>query len=159
MKQVLLPHHFKKIGWLLLLTGSIGTILLSVTNFEIAALTTKTFAIWSDGDNGKSRFFSLLQTNLSLTLSCLFVLIGSGLLVFSREKTEDEFVAALRLNALLWATAVNSVVLLLAILFVYGLPFISILFYNMFTVPIIFILRFYYLLYKQSKALMHEEQH
>jgi hypothetical protein len=69
---------------------------------------------------------------------------------FSKEKNEDEFIANLRLSSLLWAVLVNYGLLLLAFVFVYGFPFLNVMVYNMFTVLIIFIARFNYILHRNS---------
>ena len=68
-----------------------------------------------------------------------------------KEKKEDEYISKLRLSSLLWAVLINYTLLLLAFLFVYGEPFIPIIIYSMFTVLIIFIARFNYILYRNSK--------
>ena len=76
---------------------------------------------------------------------------------FSKEKREDEFIAKLRLSSLLWAVWVNYVLLLFAFLFVYGTSFLTVMIYNMFTVLIIFIVRFNYILYKNAKSVSDEK--
>jgi len=75
------------------------------------------------------------------------------MIIFSKEKIEDEFINTIRLNALQWAVFTNYLCLLLAIIFVYGIPFFNIMVYNMFTVILIYIPRFYYLLWKISKTI------
>ena len=76
---------------------------------------------------------------------------------FSKEKQEDEFIAEVRLNSLLWAVAVNYILLLLAFIFVYGTPFLQVMIYNMFTILVIFIARFHYILYKNCKTFSDEK--
>ncbi len=86
-----------------------------------------------------------------------FFIIGALLVSFSKEKNEDEFIAEIRLSSLLWAVWVSYILLLVAFLIVYGTPFFEIMVYNMFTVLIIFIVRFNYILYKNSKAVSDEK--
>jgi fatty acid desaturase len=80
------------------------------------------------------------------------VLVG-----FSKEKEEDEFIRELRLSSLLWAVLISYALLLLAFLTIYGFAFFSVMVYNMFTVLVIFIIRFHYLLYKNAKGLPNEK--
>jgi hypothetical protein len=58
---------------------------------------------------------------------------------------------------LLWAVFVNYILLLLSFIFIYGTRFFNVMLYNMFTVLIIFIARFNYVLYKNSKSLKNEK--
>jgi len=76
---------------------------------------------------------------------------------FSKEKNEDEFIAEIRLSSLLWAVCVSYTLLLVAFLFVYGSPFFEVMIYNMFTVLIIFIVRFNYILYKNTRTVSDEK--
>ena len=69
---------------------------------------------------------------------------------FSKEKNEDEYIANLRLSSLMWAVWVNYVLLLLCFIFVYGMGFLHVMIYNMFTVLIIFIGRFNLILFKNK---------
>ena len=73
------------------------------------------------------------------------------------EKNEDEYIAGLRLSSLLWAVCVSYLLLLIAFVLVYGTPFLNVMVYNMFTVLIIFIIRFNYLLHKNSKIVPDEK--
>ena len=76
---------------------------------------------------------------------------------FSKEKNEDEFITEIRLSSLLWAVCVSYTLLLVAFLFVYGSPFFEVMIYNMFTVLIIFIVRFNYILYKNTRTVSDEK--
>jgi biotin transporter BioY len=84
-------------------------------------------------------------------------IIGALLVGFTKEKHEDEFIAELRLSSIFWAVWVNYIILLAAFLFVYGTPFLTVMIYNMFTVLIIFIVRFNFLLNKSTKAVPDEK--
>jgi uncharacterized membrane protein len=70
---------------------------------------------------------------------------------FSKEKNEDEFITNLRQSSLYWAVIVNYILLLFAFVFLYGIAFLNVMLYNMFTILIIFIVRFNYVLYRTSK--------
>jgi len=81
------------------------------------------------------------------------VLIGLIFIAFSREKIEDEFMMKLRLESLVAVVLISYSLLLLAILFVYGFGFFVALIYNMYTVLIIFIARFYWVKSRENKML------
>jgi hypothetical protein len=79
-------------------------------------------------------------------------IVGALFVGFSREKKEDEFIANLRLSSLMWAVWVNYILLLLAFIFIYGMGFLHVMIYNMFTVILIFIGRFNFILFKNKMS-------
>lgn len=95
--------------------------------------------------------------NISDEVASILIVIGGLLVGFSKTKDEDEFISKIRMESLIWATYVNYVILLLAVLFVFDMPFFSVLIYNMFTVLFIFIFRFHFLLFKSKKQLRYAE--
>ena len=66
-------------------------------------------------------------------------------------------VSKIRLESLVWATYVNYACLLFCILFIYGLPFFNIMVYNMFTLLLIFIIRFHWMLFQNNTLAGDEE--
>jgi hypothetical protein len=150
MTSLLLPHQFKKPGWFILIPAALAGILISIMDFDAQLLKGTVFAFVNDPLLGEDRFFSFIKTDLTNTVVGSLFIIGGLLVGFSREKKEDEYIAKLRLTSLLWAVWVSYILLLLAFLFIYGAIFFSVMVYNMFTVLIIFIIRFNFLLYKNS---------
>lgn len=154
---LLLPHKFKLIGWCLLIPATIAGIFLSYANFDALHINGWTFAIFNEPVFGESKSFGFIKTNMTNTIAGSIFIIGAMFVGFSKEKREDEFIAKLRLSSLMWAVWVNYFLLLLSFLFVYGTAFFNIMLYNMFTVLIIFITRFNYILYKNSKPVPDEK--
>ena len=161
-KALLLPHRFKKIGWFILVPATILGIILTFGDFDTEWFSTTVFAFFSDeiksgqfAEGGK--LFSFIHTNVTNTIVGVFFLVGSLLTAFSREKQEDEYIEKLRLSSLLWAVWVNYLLLLLAFIFVYGFAFLNVMIYNMFTILIIFIARFNYILYLNRKGVADEK--
>ncbi len=150
--KLLLPNKYKNIGWCLLIPATLLGIFMTATDFEISWLNVKVFAFLSDNQS-----FSFIKDNITNEIVGVLFIIGALFVGFSREKREDEFIANLRLSSLLWAVYVNYILLLLAFLFVYGTPFLSVMMYNMFTILIIFIVRFNYILYKNAKSMPDEK--
>jgi hypothetical protein len=156
-KKLLLPHRYKRIGWFILIPATILGVILTVNGDSPDWLHTKVFALFADEPLGQSRSFAIIDTDITYTIVGALFIIGALLVGFSKEKQEDEFIAGLRLSSLLWAVWVNYVLLLFAFLFIYGLSFLTVMEYNMFTVLIIFIVRFNYILYKNAIAIKDEK--
>lgn len=155
--KLLLPNKFKLIGWFLLIPATVLGVILTFTNFQADWLNAKVFVLFYDEVFGKSESFTFIETNMTNTVVGVIFVIGAMLIGFSKEKREDEFIAGLRLSSLLWAVWVNYILLLLAFLFVYGTAFLTVMVYNMFIILIIFIVRFNYILYKNSKTVSDEK--
>lgn len=157
MHKLLLPNKYKKVGWFILMPATILGIILMFTDFESMPLNTKVFAIVNNEILGKSQFFTFINTNVTNTLVGILFIVGALLVGFSKEKNEDEFIANLRLSSLLWAVLINYILLLFSFAFIYGTAFLNVMLYNMFTVLIIFIARFNYVLYSNSKSMSDEK--
>ena len=150
--KLLLPNRYKTMGWIILIPATILGFILAYNEFGAEWLNARVFAIATDGTLSNYSFFSFAYTNITNTVIGSLFIIGAMLVSFSKEKNEDEFIAELRLSSLLWAVCVSYLLLLIAFVFVYGTPFLDVMVYNMFTVLIIFIVRFNYLMYKNSKT-------
>ncbi len=155
--KLLLPNRYKKIGWFILVPSTILGIILCYNEFGADWIHAKVFAIANEGLLENYKYFSFTYANITNTVVGGLFIIGAMLVSFSKEKNEDEFITELRLSSLLWAVYVSYILLLIAFLFVYGTPFLDVMVYNMFTVLIIFIVRFNYILYKNSKSVSDEK--
>lgn len=155
--KLLLPNRYKKIGWVILIPATILGLILVYYEFSEDWLWANVFSIANDGTEGRYKYFFVRNTNITNTVIGSLFIIGAMFVSFSKEKNEDEYIANLRLSSLLWAVWVSYILLLAAFLLVYGTPFLDVMVYNMFTVLIIFITRFNYLMYKNSKAATHEK--
>jgi len=155
--QFLLPNRYKKVGWLILIPATIFGIILIFTGFDTMTFTAPVFAIFSSEILKGSHSFGFIHTDITNTVTGVLFIVGALLVGFSKERTEDEFISNLRLSSLLWAVFVNTILLLFCFLFIYGTAFLSVMLYNMFTVLIIFIARFNYVLYRNNKFLTDEK--
>ncbi|RAR49780.1 hypothetical protein B0I10_103201 [Flavobacterium lacus] len=156
MTNYLFPNRLKKIGWLLFIPSLIGAVLYSIYEPEFEFLNLRPLAIFND-NIFVSSFFTRTENNLLDEILCIFLIVGGMFVAFSKEKIEDEMVAKFRMESLVWATYVNYIILLVCVIFVYGMPFLTVMMYNMFTLLFFFILRFYWMIYKSSKALDNEK--
>jgi hypothetical protein len=86
------------------------------------------------------------------------VLIISGIIhSFSREKMEDEYISSIRLQALTWSIYVNYSLVLLATLLVFGLAYFHVMIIHLFSLIILFNLRFQLKLRSYYKSGADEE--
>lgn len=156
--KLLLPNYFKKIGWILLIPSALFGLFIIISDFELKFLDMKVFTIYSgSGVFQDPVLFGMINANLTGTLTGILFLIGAIFVAFSKEKSEDEFITKVRLESLLWATYINYGVLIFCFLFFYEFEFLYVMIFNMFTILIFFIIRFYYILYRANKSLSHEK--
>jgi hypothetical protein len=156
LSNSLLPYKYRKIGWLILIPSfllGISFALGGFNDFEPKCLDVKMVSIlFSDSGSNAGKFFSLVQVNLTNTIISTFIIVGALLVAFTKEKNENESIARIRLAALLWAVIVNYILLLTAIILIYGDHFLSVLIYSMFTPILLFIIRYNYVLRKYLKS-------
>lgn len=155
--KLLFPHAYKRVGWVILVPSTIAGLLLTYYGFEAKILKATVPAFFYDELLGTQYFFKLVRTDITVTCIGLLFIVGSILVGFSKEKREDEYIANLRLTSLLWAVYVNYGLLFIAFLFIYGTNFFNVMVYNMFTTLIIFIMRFNYLLYRNTQSSADEK--
>lgn len=156
----LLPNHFKRIGWLIFVPISIIGILWLIFNsdMDLTILNCKVFAIVSNqGLFNEADLFAVIENDISDEIIGILFIISSVFIVFSKEQNEDEYIRKIRLDSLVWSIYVNYAILILAMVFVYDLPFFWVLVFNMFTVLIFFIIRYNWAMYKFKKSTKNEE--
>lgn len=155
--KLLFPNNYKTAGWFILIPAIVMGIYLTAANFEPRWLDAKVFSFFPGDAFGNKQPFTFIYVNLTSTIVGILFITGALLVGFSKEKNEDEFIENLRLSSLLWAVFVNYVLLLVAFIFIYEMAFFTVMIYNMFTVLLIFIIRFNYILYKSSKSFPDEK--
>jgi len=86
-------------------------------------------------------------------IESMFLILPLTLMVwgYSKRHNEDEFVSSLRLESMQLAVYINYAVLLLANFFFYFLDFMIVMFLNLGTIALFFVLRFNYILWKYNK--------
>lgn len=153
----LFPNRFKKIGWLLFIPGIILGIVFLIYESDISLFDISVFAIAEEAILSDTTYFSILRNNVLDEITSLLLIIGALLIAFSKEKSEDEFISKIRLESLVWATYMNYVILILAIIFVFNMTFFWVLVFNMFTLLVFFLVRFNWALYKSKNQIRDEE--
>lgn len=145
---ILLPHRFKAIGALIFVPGLILGILAVFMHLDLDFLQVKLPPFLNRGGGD---FFHSENNNLTDEVALGLCIIGFLLLMFSREKVEDEFVQHQRLLSLQWAVLVNFVLLFIANWVVYNTDFLLVMMFNLLAIPLFFLLRFHWVLWKDSK--------
>lgn len=153
--NLLFPYKSKRIGLLLFLIGVVLTILFYNNSPDILEI--NVLALVEGKLFGDTEYFSVIKNNVTDEIIGILLLVGLVLFGFSKEKFEDEHINSLRLNALIWAVYFNFLILLISFFTIYGMSFFVFMQINLFSVLLIFILRFRYLLWKSNKSLLNEE--
>jgi len=154
--RFLFPYKYKLLGWFLFIVGFVLGIILLFNDYEYPQWEMNVFPLLGEKD-----VFSLFplkweKNNVSDEIASILLIVGGILVSFSKTKDEDEYISKIRMESLIWATYVNYIILIFAVLFVFDLTFLNIMIFNMFTILFFFIIRFHYVLYKSKKVIEDE---
>ncbi len=138
--RFLFPHHWRRVGILLIFMGII------LAAVQLCFL--KEITAWQveRSNAGLTSFESLVQDPVIVLLIC-----GLLLFAFSKEEIEDEHLMQLRLDSLQWAIYVNYGLVIIGVLIFNGSDLISVIGCNLFTPLVFFILRFRWVVYNNDK--------
>lgn len=150
--RYLLPNPFKRIGWVL-------------------SIPSATVLLWYFFTGGAFRqdtplaglfnepYLRILKpmTGSILTIFMFSLMCGLLFVAFSKEKTEDEYIAKLRGDSLIWAVIVNAVLMIALSVTVFGGWFMWVSFFNLYTTLVLFIIKFHLALHRFYKEAGHEE--
>ena len=156
--RFLFPNKYKPLGWLLFLAGMALGLVLAFNDYEYPNWKMNVFPLIGEGESSFfAPSFKWVHNNIADELASLLLIVGGILVSFSKTKEEDEYISKLRMESLIWATYVNYIILIVAVLLVFDLSFLNVMVYNMFTILLFFMLRFHYVLYQSKKATKNEE--
>jgi len=154
----LFPNKFKTLGWILFIPAVLILLITIFTDVNLDHyLNTNVLALYQQGVMEKSGFFMVIKNSIADELLTIGIIIGGILICFSRLKTEDEYISKIRYESLVWATYLNYGLIVFFTVFLYGMPYLNVLFYNMFTLILFFIIRFHFMIYKLNKATHDDE--
>ncbi|WP_250631043.1 hypothetical protein [Rhodoflexus caldus] len=152
-KLPLLPNRCKIFGWILLVPFLVLAVLKLIFPDEMEW----SFMIYRQGDytffDSGNWLFDLRYNDFTDEFISLGLLLGLSLVAFARTRTEDEWTTHLRLEAMLWSVILNTIFVALTIIFIYSSPFLTVMMINLFSILMIFIVRFEYLLWKERQQL------
>jgi hypothetical protein len=149
----LFPNRFKVIGWLLFIPSFIFGIVCRILEIEIDNyLPIKVFAIYKTGIFTENVFFDFMENTILDEIVLICLIVGGILIGFSRLKVEDEYIAKIRYESLVWATYFNFGFLLFSTFFIFGTVYFEVMILNIFSMLLFFIIRFHYMIYKLQKS-------
>jgi hypothetical protein len=161
-RQYLFPAKCQKIGWVLMILAAvyfiINAILQNLYSIDID-FDIKMPALFGlfPFDKGGERWFTIANTNISLTISPVVFILGGLLVGFSKEKQEDELIVALRERSLVWAMIVGYFVLIFLYLFIYGYAFLYVMRFIVDLFLILYIIKFKIELYRLKRQYKDEK--
>ena len=151
------PHRFKRIGLMILIPFILFALYLVNDDVEPDIFDFNVPAIFVDEIFGEKFMFGMTENNILNEIVGVVLILSLLMVAFSKEKLEDELIAKVRLESLVWATYINYAVLLVSMLFIYGISFLWVMIFNMFTILLFFIVRFNWQVKKLNKTVTHDE--
>ncbi len=153
----LFPNSFKKIGWIIFIPCLLIEFYSIIAKVNLDDfLKVKVFALYEESIGEIPGYFKLIENSISDEIITIALIIGGILICFSKLKNEDEYITKIRYESLVWSTYLNYILIVFFTIFLYGMPYLNVLFYNMFTLIIFFIIRFHFMLYKLNKSISHD---
>ena len=160
--KFLLPPKYKIFGWILfgialilyMWINAVGDIPF-LANAKILCIYYSDAPLWNNP--APSKFFQLHKTDIQPDIIGILLIIGCLFVAFSRLKVEDEYISKIRLESLVWSVCVNFILLIVAIITIWGTDFFIVMEYNMVTILILFVLRFHYVLFQSRKIKDNEK--
>lgn len=144
--SLLIPGKYKVIGWIIFILFACLGLATLYWDYKIPGLVLPL----------KESVF--VDYNLTNELALAGLIIGLMIIVFAREKIEDEYISLIRLKCLQWSVLISFVILFILNFVFYGGSFYIVLIYNMFTIPLIFIAKFNYSLYRLRREREEDEK-
>ncbi|WP_020600519.1 hypothetical protein [Spirosoma panaciterrae] len=144
----LFPHSYRLIGWFIFVPSALLGLAALYGNFDVISLIEALFrkkSLVQEKSLSLNAFFN--SDNMTDEIAAIGVIVGLIFIAFSREEVEDEMISQLRLEALQWSVYANYIILAIAILVFYDGAFFTVMIYNMFTVLLVFIIRFRWLMF------------
>ncbi|MCX6167249.1 MAG: hypothetical protein NT021_04615 [Sphingobacteriales bacterium] len=148
--RFLFPHSYRRIGWLLFVPFLVFGLAVLNHDFQFDFLEISFEKSPSPGTF--ESIFSVNTINLSDEIATLGMILSLLFIAFSKEKIEDERVAQIRLDSLHFAVYLNYAVLAIQVIFVHGTAFLDVMVYNMFSVLLLFIIRYRVVFNLENKA-------
>ncbi|MCR9014050.1 hypothetical protein [Aquiflexum gelatinilyticum] len=145
LTKILLPHKFQMIGWILFFPLAILLVLNGFYDYEINWLT------WNNFRSGD--ILNSSNENFTNEISIVGTFLSLFFIAFSKEKQEDEYIQKIRLDSLLIAFYVYGLLTVFGTLVFYSVGYLEFMGFNMFSIQLVFIIRFRWVMYRQQETL------
>ena len=136
MKNLLFPHIFQPIGWIMFVPSLIMGVLIY---FSVASFTGLPGTIVND-------------------LVIIGIVLGSLFIVCSKTRGEDEMTKSIRLSSLLNSIYAYVTLLVFSTIFMNGSDFLLFTVFNLVILPILFVCNFRLEMHRYNKMCEDEEQ-
>lgn len=164
-KAYLLPYSCKKWGWVLFGICLVAVLVFGGGLYDMLKIDAP--ALYTSGtlediinssldEEENSGFFRIVRNGFGDEIGVILLMASMYMLVFSKEKDEDEYVATLRCNSLLWALKINIILVAVSYLIIYGSAIFELMYVYFILTCLLFRLKFDYELYKFRKELNNE---
>jgi hypothetical protein len=150
-KSLLFPNKFKYLGWILFIPGIIFSIIRFYYGIKLSFLDLKLFAIYSS--YFETKIFTVVENNLTEETAGVLILTGLLILIFTKEQDEDDTIQLIRLRSFMLSIFINTILLFIAMITVFGIAFIQVMTFNLISTPIIYLIIFKYSVYKYRRKL------
>ncbi|WP_296705667.1 hypothetical protein [Algoriphagus sp.] len=145
LSKILLPRSYRKIGWILFIHASILGLLALSVEFEFSWLE---FNGFRDG-----AFLESTEENFTNEVAILSLFLNLFFIALAKKKEEDEDHQKLRLDSILFACYGYFILNVIGAIMFYGFDYLTFMSFNMFFLPLLFILRFRWMMFQQRKFL------
>ena len=100
--RFLFSHKFKALGWVLFSLGFVFGLILRINEYSFDdEFMMPVFAIINEAFmEGEGQFFTVIDNGIIDELISILIIVGGILVVFSKAKIEDEFIARIRMESL-----------------------------------------------------------
>ena len=142
-KNYLFPTTFRKMGWCLFVPFAITSFICLFDGSNEDWLKVNALSVIPWGIIKNSLFDELSM--IGLTVSLLFI-------AFSKEKDEDECIANIRSNSLIWATITAYSLLIVCTMLIYDMQYLNFVFIDLFMILFLFIIKYNIELYKFRRS-------
>lgn len=149
LTSILFPRKFKFIGIILCIIGTILGIVRFYFGIKLKLFDVNVFAIYSQ--YFETNYFKVISNHISEELTALFLITGLLMLCFSQEKNENDNLNQIRLKSLIISIYLNTGIILISLIFIYGLIFINIIVLNLISPFIIYLITFNWLKHKYNR--------
>ena len=152
----LFPHKCRIIGWILFIPAIVLGCMVVFNNFEFSFLNIKMLSLFPTDFNAtpgipstsSSPLWEITSDNFTQEFTGVLFIVSALMVAFSKEKNEDEYIAKIRLESLLWATYVTCGIQIFCLLFFYSFSYLIPMIVNMFMLLIVFIIRYYFIIFR-----------
>lgn len=152
--RYLLPTCFEIIGWFISIPSTL-ILLIYLFHKPWDAVPPPLFQLFNEPWGKILDIFS--GSAIFVSICMILLMVGLLFIAFSKEKIEDEYIAKLRGDSLIWAVIANAILLIIASALVYDGWFLYVSFFNLYTLLILFIIKFKLVLSHLKKTEYNEE--